>query len=367
MVILESIYERFLRCGGVFRSERYWFRNYITVKSFGAKGDGVNNDTRAFIKYKEFLEEDSAFRGGIFRITKGVYKLTETVEFINFYPERIHNIEIKGDGALATTLIFDGLSDQQDGISFGAGAHFRIDGIGIFNAGGNGLSIIGAPRGGSDYSSMGEVVNCRFQGNGKNGFYSSNAYMLSLSGCWSKSNGKNGFCFNGFHTSLNVSRCASSHNLNGAGWDLNGVIYSAFTALGSDENLWGYTLSNCRSLVFNACGAEANLRDAVYIIASNSSGTNLPSEIKNTTGIIFNSFYAFHSSKQSAGSFATFMSIYVIDGRFVDVTLNSCSSIKYGPSDKAIIANCLAGKISIRESSQNYDGEKLSIGNVVWG
>ncbi|MEZ4897634.1 MAG: glycosyl hydrolase family 28-related protein [Saprospiraceae bacterium] len=85
--------------------------NYISVKNFGAIGNGINDDTRAFKQALENCKSSSILRinntnagprgTGILHIPKGIYKITETIELKHF-----NGLRIIGDGIENTVIVY---------------------------------------------------------------------------------------------------------------------------------------------------------------------------------------------------------------------------------------------------------------------
>lgn len=77
----------------------------VTVKTFGAKGDGVANDTAA-------IQSNYAWLGGTGKLVfpKGIYNYTQ----LNF--DSATGLQIEGDGAISTTILRCTSSTSSDGI-----------------------------------------------------------------------------------------------------------------------------------------------------------------------------------------------------------------------------------------------------------
>lgn len=350
--------------GAVARTVHDKLQAEVSVKDFGAVGDGVTDDTAAFLRCIAFLQQNSDSRGGIMNVDQGHYKLTDTLVFTSY--ELLHNIIMRGAGPIATLLNFAGMPAGKDGISFGAGAHFGVEDLGIANATRHGI-FFGATAGSTSYASLGAFRNLRIQGCSGSGIVTSNSYMVSMEDIWARNSGQNGFVFLGFHTSLSVRRCWAAECAQ-TGWFLNGVIYSSFSACGADTNGFnGYALQNCAGIVFNGCGAEGNGRDAVNLVTSTSSTAGMPAQTHNISGLIFNAFFAVGNNISSPGTYASFISASTADNRPIHVILNGCVSYASDASDNAVIAAGTSGKISIAETQCVFDTGVFQSGTVAWG
>jgi|GEM_PF-1302774 len=98
----------------------------LNVKDFGAAGDGVTNDTQAFLDALDILL--NTFEKGVLYCPAGVYLITEQLEITKPF------VSIKGDGINVTNLKFTGngiqLSSYGD-LSFAAIESLTISGPGV--------------------------------------------------------------------------------------------------------------------------------------------------------------------------------------------------------------------------------------------
>ncbi|MBM7129894.1 glycosyl hydrolase family 28-related protein [Dyella mobilis] len=284
---------------------------WTNVKTFGATGDGVTDDTLAIQAAISSLEKDSTSRGGVVYFPAGQYVCSATLAFTSYSPDgasgnALHNIIVRGDGPVCTTLNFSTASSGTNGITFNAGAHFGIEDIEISQAPGNGI-VIGM---GNDTNTTGSfcllfaISNVRVQQSGGSGLVFTNAFMGTISDCWATTSAGAGYLFNGFHTSINATRSYASENT-GIGWSLNGLTYSSFTACGSDYNLWGYALSNIIGVSFNSCGAEHNQREGWYLFTDSSTVTGLPTDSQDIHGLIFISCATYSNSMAGTNSYGS--------------------------------------------------------------
>ena len=257
---------------------------WTNVKAYGAMGDGVTDDTAAINSAMSVLQQNSDSRGGVLYFPAGQYKCSSALNFVAYAAGDVHNIIVRGDGPQCTTIDFTSAGSGSAGITFNAGAQFGIEDLLINGAPGHGVVVgNGNSVGGSSYCSFFTLRNLRVQNCGGNGLFFINAYMGTVSDCWSASNGGIGFLFAGYHTSIDVNRCYASSNT-GIGWSLNGMTYSSFTSCGSDHNVWGYAMTNMVGVAFNACGAESNQRDGWLLETGNSTVSGLPSQVVDIHG-----------------------------------------------------------------------------------
>jgi Pectate lyase superfamily protein len=145
----------------------------INIKSLGAKGDGITDDTQVF--------KDAIFNlieGQQILVPKGSYKITEPLIAKKY-------LKIKGDDIDNTTLLFQGT----DGIVTTA----RTDYINISDLkikdGLQGQGTIGVKL--IDYSSYHRIGNISIEGFGQWGYYQEGGQTYELDTIYTLTNGKN--------------------------------------------------------------------------------------------------------------------------------------------------------------------------------
>ncbi|MBS6236292.1 MAG: hypothetical protein KH615_10295, partial [Clostridiales bacterium] len=110
----------------------------ITPQRYGAKGDGVNDDTAAFIAAANAIGE-----GGKLYVPTGTYSLTG--------PVNIPPVNMCGDGQGETVIVFDNTTSPKDGFVFAAPTKYDIEfglsHLTVKTKGGNGDNAIYTPRG----------------------------------------------------------------------------------------------------------------------------------------------------------------------------------------------------------------------------
>jgi len=103
----------------------------VNVRSFGAVGDGVNDDTQAFLNALDLLHQ---YEKGVLYVPTGTYNLTQRLEINKPY------ISIKGDGMQSTILQFNG-----DGIKLSDFSTFTFATVEDLTLAGNGNASSGVP------------------------------------------------------------------------------------------------------------------------------------------------------------------------------------------------------------------------------
>ncbi|MDF8818302.1 phage tailspike protein, partial [Escherichia coli] len=110
----------------------------ITPQHYGAKGDGVNDDTVAFIAAANAIGE-----GGKLYVPTGTYSLTG--------PVNIPPVNMYGDGQGETVIVFDNTTSPKDGFVFAAPTKYDIEfglsHLTVKTKGENGDNAIYTPRG----------------------------------------------------------------------------------------------------------------------------------------------------------------------------------------------------------------------------
>ena len=210
----------------------------INVKNFGAKGDGLNDDTEAinnainfaysndfkkvYFPYGEYLINSSLTLKGdlVYEGNNSILKQTKETSYISISE---NNFEIKG-------LIFDGNSVIMRTLYINGSSNFKIKDCAFKNTTKYGLHIYRGKKG--------KVENCNFINAGRNDFMSS------------------GLCING--SDIDIVYCETSGNLLGNGF----LTYS--------DN--SYTSQNIR---FLSCLAKNNKQHGFITCHHESVGNRL--------------------------------------------------------------------------------------------
>ncbi|ARP83026.1 hypothetical protein CAL12_20865 [Bordetella genomosp. 8] len=322
--------------GAVARDGRAKLDDSICVKDFGAKGDGITDDTAAFHAAIAFLQPQVTQRGGALYIPAGVYKLTATLAFSAF--DQLHNVVIYGDGPVATTLDFSSSAPNTDAVTFDSGAHVVVRDLSINSAKRDGLVLgVGLTPGGGGGTTFASISNLRIQGSGRNGLSNTNSWMCDLTDLWVWGSGAANFALNGFITSLSARRCYSSNSA-GVGFLINGMVYSNFLDCGSDTNgTVGYAVSNVQGVSFIGCGAENNGADAWRLTTGNVSAGSLPSACQDIHGLAFISCYTIGNSTSATGAYGSFLGAYPADNRPIDFKILGGSAYPAAGGDRSLI------------------------------
>lgn len=240
-------------------------RERISVKDFGAVGDGVADDTAAIQAAIDSISPNQSFRGSIIYLPRGQYRITAPITLTSYAVDNAINIGIEGDGWLSTWIDASGLGAGEDAIFVPGDQQVTIRGF--FLKGGPAMRDgIHFGDSGSDAVSVFDIADVRVQQCGRDGFHHYNSYMGTMNRCYALANGRDGFRGDGFHTSLTHQTCYALDNVE-AGFNYNGMVYSTFVGCGSDLGQFGYVLANAHGVVFSGCGSEGNNQDGWLIFA----------------------------------------------------------------------------------------------------
>ena len=350
--------------GAVTRTSRDKMRETVSVKDFGAEGDGVSDDTAAFLAARDYLQTNSDLRGGRIIVPPGVYCLSDEWAFTPYATGQVFNIMIQGAGMEATVLDFAGEPNGKHGISArGHGSDFFVSDLSIKNAKGIGVLLKGDDVGSSSFIQRCGLSNVRIQGSGGHGFYSENSFMLSLDHVLSFGNGGAGIFFAGYHTSVQCRVCWARDN-DDAGWRLNGLVYSELISCGSDANLWGYRITNCNALKLSSCGAEDSHRDNIAVETSDASAVGLPADAQDVCMTI-DSFFATRGSTVTPNLYANFLSCLTADARPITITIGGCVSRVGTSTADALVLNGASGTVDVW--GYTTTGNSFDSGNYIAG
>jgi hypothetical protein len=345
---------------------------WTNVKAYGAVGDGVTDDTAAIYSAIDFLQQNTQSRGGVLYFPVGQYKCSSPLSFAAYVPPNeggVHNIIIRGDGPQCTTIDFTAAGSGDPGITFNAGAQFGIEDILINGAPGNGVVIGNGNSVGADgYCAFFTIRNVRVQNCGINGFLFINAYMGTMSDCWSAANAGIGFLFAGYHTSIDVNRCYASGNT-GIGWSLNGMTYSSFTACGSDNNVWGYAMTNMLGVTFTSCGSESNQREGWLLETSTASTAGLPSEVNDIHGVTFTSCSSYSNGQYNvspgpANTYGSHIAAIAQNSRPIVFKVSGNTSFCASGSSVSMVMNGSGGPITVYDELSYFSGTWVTSGSV---
>jgi hypothetical protein len=328
----------------------------VSVLDYGADPTGVADSLAAFNLARNAVQTGGDFTGGTIVIPKGTYKLSGPWVF-TANASGVHNITLKGDGVLTTTLDFTTATAGTDGVVFtGAGAHAVV----------TGFMIKGARRDGLSFSTGHQfaVKEMRVQNCIRHGIHYDDTFMCSISDVWSTTNGGNGVNFNQKHTSITAYRLYTNDNT-GIGLAINGMTYSTFVSCGSDNNIKGYSVSNVRGVSFISCGCEANLTDGWYVFSSNASQGTIPVEFRYVHGLELIGCAGYFNGVSSPGNFGCLLTAIANDANPIQFSMKGCGSRRANVADFSVILAGTTGPIGYRDDDGDHDGPYSITGTVV--
>lgn len=256
--------------GATARTVQAKLRDFISVKDFGAVGDGTTNDTAAIQAALTALQTASAtVTGGVLYFPRGTYLITSPLTIDATDVAALASVTIRGDGMQNTTIKADP--------GFGGAAVVRLidptfctlEDIGV-DVNSVGIPGIQTPNGGSHLT-----LRRVFVTRATSGFELTDMFMTVLEECRAKSCSV-GFNFPGFHTSMTINSCYAL-DCTFYGYHVQGMTYSTFANCGSDSHgRNGYFVTNAFGVTFLACGAEACGRSAWEFEASTANDAGKP-------------------------------------------------------------------------------------------
>lgn len=217
---------------------------FASVKQFGAKGDGVTDDTvalqAAFNAVPTAATGANVYttRGMTIRIPAGVYLVSSTLTLQR-------GTQLVGDGAEATIIEYtattgDVLYYQRPNSAMSTEPPILIKGIrvavksGVTHTSGAGVHIDSADPSGT--GKAGKIILEDVQSILTfEGFRIRNMIGGDIRACRATSCGSSGFIFRGFCTLLTVQDCWPA-DCGGHGWDISGWAYCSAMACGADSN-----------------------------------------------------------------------------------------------------------------------------------
>lgn len=237
--------------------------DWVNVKTsfFGAKGDGITDDTSAIQNAINSL----AATGGVVYLPTGVYKISSAI-------------------TLHTQIILQGDSIGQSFSLGGGGGPTVIKQVnttanGIYQndatqTGIRDLMLLGPSSGSGDgihltWTFNTNVFQCDMQdvqvsSFGGHGVYGNTVLMSNWRMVVSSFNGGDGFHLVGTCTSLSIDSCWANSN-SGYGWNANSINYCSWNACGADTNANGWLLTNCQGCSITGSGTENNTTDGLTI------------------------------------------------------------------------------------------------------
>lgn len=301
--------------GAVPRTVQSKLQDEVSVKDFGAVGDGVTDDYAAI---------QAAINSGARRILfpGGKYICNSTLTITG-----VRGLILEGDGAAllaggtgytgTTEIIFDGAPSGSDGIVLTDFIGVSIENMLIrMRRGGAGGGKALYLYNGHDYNLKNLKVDLSVGASGAgivlgNGSGATSTFVGHIQNCKVMAGASCPGIYANFGTSLTFTACYVI-----GGWmQIDGMVYTSVISCAVDASpLYGYLINGSSNLVFDACGAEGATKGAFYLSTT-------------TTNVVFNAPYG--AANNTSGD-ATIGDLFQIDssaGAVNSITINNPTSV----------------------------------------
>ena len=357
------------------QAERRWYRQFsgaISVRWFGAAGDGTTNDIAAFNNAYAFLISKS---GGTLLIQEGTYALNSTWELGGTSANQDSaNIYVTGAGNYSTILDFTNATASTDGIQILGCSRIRLQGFTVKNARAVGINVnAGVSPGGTTYVSRFTLKDLIVDGALSYGILQANTYMGLMEDIECRNCGADGFRFTGDHTSITAIRCwaggdsASPNGGNaGYGWYINGIVYSTFIGCASDHNTnAGWYISNCAGVSLQNCGAESNQNEVFFVLSTTTGSSGAP--VTGVQSLTLTGCFGYNNSLASVNGFANFLGAETQLSTDGNILVEGCSDLLAGTQTISNVFNGDSGNLTITENANTWNGGYSYSGTVISG
>lgn len=331
--------------------------DFVNVKRFGAVGDGVTDDTAAFLAAIAYLDNGTETKGGTILVPRGQYKINQKLQFDGV--DSVTNYYIRGDGMLNTFLDFSGCPPNTDSIYFNGGSQVGVSDIMITGSTRHGLVLNDQT---TSFVSFAEIRNVRVQYCQGYGVYSLHSYLVLMESVFATSNTGGGVNFAGNHTSIITNKVYTANNV-GTGFRINGAVYVDINAQ-SDNNFRGYLFSNIRGGNLRALGSESNKNEGVLLVSSNATAVGIFGEYQNIHGLVMSS--GCHIRNNTAGPLGNSANIAVSaeDGRPIEFTMiGVVDNVTAG--DPSVAMSSTGGPVTYTEIDCQFQGPTILTPTVV--
>lgn len=350
--------------GAVTRNIQEKARESVSVKDFGAVGDGVADDTAAI---QAAITAVQALGGGTVNFPSGTFKCLNEITLSPIGAFLFHDVYLQGSGAEATILSFSSAVAGSNGIKVLAGGgagRFGISSMSIKAAKNIGINI-NPGYGPNEFISRFYISDVVVDGCVSDGVRFSNTYMGNITNVESRNNGAYGFKLVGFHTSMTFSRCWAGGDAlppNGgntlSGWYIENVVYSSFDSCSADWNGGtGWTIIGCDALQIQACGAESNAQEGFFV------GTNTNRSVQNLT---LSNCFAYNNAKSNPATYANLLGVLTSASSNARMFLEGCSDTwdAVSPSSLSVVLNGASGVIFYEQEGMTLRNNVTKSGNA---
>lgn len=353
--------------GAVVTTVQTKLRESVSVKDFGAVGDGVTDDTAAIQAAIVYVK---SLGGGHIYIPVGTYKCSST---LNISPlVAAFNLIFEGAGQ-SSILDFSTCTTGPGLAIYGWAERLELSRFVVKNAFASGISINhGETISSTKYLSRINVHDIVIDKSGSHGLEMTNTYMSKFYDIESINNTGDGFHLNGNHASLSFSRCWAGGDAaypnggnKGIGWFVNGVIYSTFETCNADWNdKAGWSIYNtCTTNILN-CGSESNKEEGFFVGTGSTYRTSVA--VPDIYGLTFNGCFGFNNSKTGLSSFANLIGILTANTYPANIDIENCYSLNTDGTSLALVLNGTSGDIITREAMNFYTGQLSSVSGSIF-
>lgn len=240
--------------------------DWISVKTYGASGDGTTDDTTAI---QNAINAAMANGGATIYFPAGTYVITSALTIST--SNNNNNIVLMGatggtsfsKGTISAPTIIKQTSTTAHALYCDNANNITVTNLSIQGPGsGSGDGIHFQWSTDQNFYGVGiyDVLVTNFGGSG---IYVETGLMANYRRVTSAFNGTYGFYING-GTSSTFQSCWAEGNAS-YGWYVGGA-YMSWNGCGADGNGTGWYLNDCQSCSFNGCGAENNTTDGMDIV-----------------------------------------------------------------------------------------------------
>lgn len=224
--------------GAALRTVQAKLRDEVSVKDFGAVGDGVTNDTTAVQAALDYATQNNlklTFPKGIYLVSTG---LTINGISASNYGKMVHLEGVGGqvDGTPGATIIkWNGTSSSSNTLlKVNGAAKLVCTGIAFYGSGNVGKVVWATQNVGTSYSPFGwRFTDCTFESalSGGYGFYidtSTNIARFTFTSCYFQAGTGNTGFYSSNQNSVSHSFVGCTFSSNNYGINLNGGSFNAF-------------------------------------------------------------------------------------------------------------------------------------------
>jgi hypothetical protein len=325
----------------------------VSVRDYGARGDGVTDDTAA-IQAAVAASKKLFFPAGRYRLTSSI-----TISGVNGLVLEGAGASLEAGGVTYednAVLVFDGapigsdglvisgfvgvtlknlvISQRRGGIGGGralylhTGHDFVLESVKVDSATGSvGKGIVLGGGSGATAAFLGVIRNCKVFAQGGAAFEAAATNTTLLFDCCYQVGGK---------------------------FLLDGITYSTFNSCASELSPdYGYELKGCTNLTFNSCGGEGNAKGVFYTSTT-------------TSNCVFNAPYGAANNTSADAAIGDLFQIDSAGGACTSLVINTPTSVSTnGATAQSIYANAGNGFVWVNGVDSTLLAKGIG-GNGAW-